>query len=182
MTVLPPPLLWIVLAAPAAAASLVLAPPGPSGLFGAGLAALMVAVAIVDARRFLIPDALSGGAAALGLARIVAEDGGAALAEAALRAGVSALAFWLLRVGYRRLRGRHGLGLGDVKLAAVAGLWLGWLLVPIAVEIAALAALSAALLAAAAARRSPLGSDRLPFGLFFAPAIWLCWAAETLAG
>lgn len=30
-----------------------------------------------------------------------------------------------LRLGYRRLKGRHGLGLGDVKFLAVAGLWLG---------------------------------------------------------
>ena len=35
-------------------------------------------------------------------------------------------AFWLLPAVYRALRGRSGLGLGDVKLMALAGLWPGW--------------------------------------------------------
>ncbi len=46
---------------------------------------------------------------------------------------------------YRRLRGREGIGLGDVKLAGVAGAWLDWQSIPIAVEIAALAALAVCL-------------------------------------
>jgi prepilin signal peptidase PulO-like enzyme (type II secretory pathway) len=33
----------------------------------------------------------------------------------------------LLHYGYHWLRGKHGLGLGDVKFLAVAGLWLGTL-------------------------------------------------------
>ena len=36
--------------------------------------------------------------------------------------------FFALRYGYARLRGRQGLGLGDVKLAFVAGAWLDWLM------------------------------------------------------
>ena len=48
------------------------------------------------------------------------------------------------RAGYRALRGTEGLGLGDVKLAAVAGVWLGWADLPMAVNIAALSALAVA--------------------------------------
>ena len=53
-----------------------------------------------------------------------------------------ALLFLGLRAVYRRLRGRDGIGLGDVKLAGVAGAWLGWVTIPIAIEIAALAAIA----------------------------------------
>ena len=57
---------------------------------------------------------------------------------ALLRGAVLALLFLGLRVLYRRVRGRDGIGLGDVKLAGVVGAWLGWVTIPIAVEIAAL--------------------------------------------
>jgi leader peptidase (prepilin peptidase)/N-methyltransferase len=82
--------------------------------------------------------------------------------------------FFAFRAGYRTLRGVEGMGLGDVKLAAVAGVWLDWAFLPIVVEIAALSALAAALYA----RLRGDGFDpkgRLPFGAFFAPAIWICW-------
>jgi len=46
------------------------------------------------------------------------------------------LAFLGLRALYRRLRGREGIGLGDLKLAGVAAVWLDCLIVPIAVETA----------------------------------------------
>ncbi len=61
--------------------------------------------------------------------------------EALIRAAAMAAVFFAFRIAYRRLRGREGMGLGDVKLAGVAGIWLDWLSLPIAVEIAALGAL-----------------------------------------
>src|SRR5262249_40458595 len=102
-----------------------------------------------------------------------------ALAGAMLRASVLALLFLALHLLYARLRGRHGLGLGDVKLAAVAGAWLGWIAMPVAIEIAAASAL-----AVLAARHYALGrplraTTKLPFGLFFAPAIWVGWLIEA---
>lgn len=155
-----------------------------SGLFGAGLAVLMATMAAIDARYFIIPNELN--AAAFGLALIAAAttgwhvDPGAAIGLAILRGATLALLFFCLRLAYRLIRKRNGLGLGDVKLAAVAGAWLGWAAMPVAVEIAALLAL-----AAYASRQWLLGrsldtSVRLPFGLFFAPAIWLAWFLQTL--
>ena len=49
-----------------------------------------------------------------------------AVGIALLRGAVLALLFLGLRALYRRLRGRDGIGLGDVKLAGVAGAWLDW--------------------------------------------------------
>jgi leader peptidase (prepilin peptidase)/N-methyltransferase len=89
--------------------------------------------------------------------------------------------FFAFRAGYRALRGVEGMGLGDVKLAAVAGVWLDWAFLPIVVEIAALSALAAALYA----HFRGDGFDpkaRRAFGAFFAPAIWICWALAAWRG
>jgi leader peptidase (prepilin peptidase)/N-methyltransferase len=90
-------------------------------------------------------------------------------------------AFFAFRVAYRRLRGFEGIGLGDVKLAAVAGVWLDWADLPIAVDIAAVSALAAALCGRLAGRELGL-TGKLPFGAFFAPAIWVCWLLATWRG
>jgi leader peptidase (prepilin peptidase) / N-methyltransferase len=162
----------------AAVAASVLVAPGLSGLFGAGLGILMVAIAVIDARHFVIPDALSATAFGLALVRAGIEQGWDGVLMALLRGGVVALGFLAIRFGYQGLRGRQGIGLGDVKLAGVAGAWLGWTMLPVAVEIAALAALAVYTLAWLIGR--PVQRlTRVPFGLFFAPAIWLCWLLEA---
>jgi leader peptidase (prepilin peptidase) / N-methyltransferase len=81
---------------------------------------------------------------------------------------------------YSRIRGREGIGLGDVKLAGVAGVWLDWSIAPVAIEIAALAALAAYTTRLLYKGRSVRPTNRLPFGLFFAPAIWICWLLQSM--
>ena len=174
----------IVVAAVATAAATIIAAPGLGGVTGAGLACLMVAIAAVDARRFIIPDELSAAALALGLADAAIRQPdaiGAALADAVLRAAVTAGLFFGLWAAYRRLRRRDGIGLGDVKLAGVAGAWLDWPSIPIAVEIAALAALAVCLVRWLGFGRAIRATTRLPFGLFLAPAIWIAWLGERMA-
>ncbi|HLX98242.1 MAG TPA: A24 family peptidase [Roseiarcus sp.] len=153
------------------------AAPGWSGAAGAVLAGLMLAIAVIDHRRMIIPDELNAlafvaGLAAAGLGREAAP--GAAILQALVRSSLMFVLFFVFRAGYRAVRGRAGMGLGDVKLAAVAGAWLGWADLPIAINIAALSALGAVLYG----RLRGHGFDpmaRLPFGAFFAPAIWICW-------
>jgi leader peptidase (prepilin peptidase) / N-methyltransferase len=166
----------------AAVVASVAAAPAVNGLLGAGLALLMLAIAVTDARRFIIPNVLTAAGFVLGLVHagvqvpnMVVE----AAAFAALRGAALALAFLALRVIYAWLRGRQGLGLGDVKLAGVAGAWLDWLTIPIAIEIAALAALTIYLLRYHVVGRPIRATSRLPFGLFLAPTIWLCWLLEA---
>jgi leader peptidase (prepilin peptidase)/N-methyltransferase len=151
--------------------------PNVQGVVGGSLAVLMIATAFVDARRFIIPNELTAAALALGFLHAAIQDSDSiveALANAALRGAILAFAFLILRILYRRLRGFDGIGLGDVKLAGVAGVWVDWWLLPAVIEVAALAAL------AVYAVRYLLGRGsvrlvRLPFGLFLAPAIWLGW-------
>jgi leader peptidase (prepilin peptidase) / N-methyltransferase len=149
---------------------------------GGGLAVLMIAIAVVDARRFIIPDELTAAALALGFLNAAMQDSemvAEALAFAALRGAGLTFAFLCVRVLYKSVRGREGIGLGDVKLASVAGVWLDWSMVPIAIEIAALAALAAYALRHLYNGRTIRSTTMLPFGLFFAPAIWIGWLLQT---
>jgi leader peptidase (prepilin peptidase) / N-methyltransferase len=158
----------------------VLVAPGLLGVLGAGLAILMIAIAVVDARHFIIPDLLVLAALGLGLLQalsVQSESSLAAMVSSVVRGLALALAFWSLRKAYKWLRGREGIGLGDVKLAAVAGVWLNWFAITCAVEIAALAAL--ATIAIFAMRGTTITrKTRVPFGCFFAPAIWLAWLVD----
>lgn len=166
----------------AAAASLVFAP-GVEGIMGAALALLMVSIASIDARSYIIPDEATAAGFALALLHAALRNGDAmttALASAALRGAILAAAFWGLRIAYRRLRGRDGIGLGDVKLAGVAGAWLGWTTIPIAVEMAALSGLAVYAIRQGVLGRPVRATGRLPFGAFFAPAIWLGWLLEMV--
>jgi len=162
-------------------ASLVTAP-GAEGLYGAFLAALMLAIAANDARHYRIPNQLTGAAFALALLRagaFVPDIGAEALLWPLARAAATGLPLLLLMVLYRRWRGRDGLGLGDVKLAAVCGAWLDLATVVAVIELAALLAIGA-YVANAALQRKPLRATAfLPFGLFLAPAIWIGWLGET---
>lgn len=159
------------------------AAPGADGLAGAMLAALMLAIAASDFRRYIIPNELTAAAAALALLRagtIGPDAGWAAMLWAGLRALAIALPLLALMEAYRRWRGRDGLGLGDIKLAGVAGCWLGLTTLFAVIELATLAALAAYILTGALRRRPLKATAFLPFGLFLAPAIWLGWLAEAL--
>jgi leader peptidase (prepilin peptidase)/N-methyltransferase len=167
----------------AVAAGSLLASPGPDGVFGALLAALMLAITVIDSRRYIIPNELTGAAVALALLRaglVGPEAGWPAVVLAAVRAIAVTLPLLLLMAGYRRWRGRDGLGLGDVKLAAVAGAWLGFVTIFAVIELAALSALVAYAVNASLRKRPLRATAFLPFGAFLAPAIWIGWLAEAL--
>jgi leader peptidase (prepilin peptidase)/N-methyltransferase len=121
--------------------------------FGATLAAakwaffcaLLVVLTFTDIRERILPDAVNftGLAAGLLLSFFVAPPDGLAgwlarrwfevlppdaalqFADAALGAFVGAGFLWIVAEGYFRLRGREGMGLGDVKMMAMAGAFLG---------------------------------------------------------
>jgi leader peptidase (prepilin peptidase)/N-methyltransferase len=178
---------WGAVALCAVAAS-VLAAPGLSGVLGGGLAVVMIAIAAIDARRFVIPDKLVLAGLLLGFVEASISQSelvttallGSALLGSALRSIALALAFWGFRTAYRRIRGREGIGLGDVKLAAVAGAWLGWTAAALAIDIAALSALAVVLIRALRGQRVT-STTAVPFGLFFAPAIWLAWLFAAMS-
>jgi leader peptidase (prepilin peptidase) / N-methyltransferase len=140
----------------------------------------MSAIAVVDARRFIIPDVLSLPAIPAGLlasgrllepsvAEIVRNDH-----VIGMLAG--GLGLWLVRAAYFRVRQREGLGLGDVKLAAVAGAWIGWQSLSDVILLAAALALSLVIALSLVRGKGLSAAARVPFGCFLAPSIWLVWA------
>jgi len=174
-------LLLVLVAAGAVYVSIISAP-GAIGFLAAGFALVMLAIAVIDQRSFIIPNWLNAIGFGLALVYAAAREPNMiaqAVAIAALRGLALALFLFTIRVLYEKVRGRQGLGLGDVKLAFVAGAWLDWLMIPVAIELAALAALSAYLWRRLVLGQSIPPTSRIPFGLFFAPAIWVCWLLEV---
>jgi leader peptidase (prepilin peptidase) / N-methyltransferase len=116
------------------------------------LAAVLVPAAVIDLRRRVIPNALTatGAAAGLALLALLAPTSLAGHLAAAGAAGTFFLVPALARPG--------AMGMGDVKLAAVLGLYLGAAVVP-----ALLVALLAATAAGIVARR-----PTIPLGPFLA--------------
>lgn len=138
----------------------------------------LLALGWIDLRRWLLPDALTLPLILAGLAE------GAWLTPGALvdRAAGAALGYLFLRAtawAYRRLRGREGLGGGDLKLFAAAGAWVGAAALPSVLLGAAAAALIAAAGLARAGTRLRRDSP-LPFGPFLALAIWAVWLLGPL--
>ena len=111
-------------------------------------------------------------------------DGWSAVLEsigtALLRGAALALGFLALRALYQRVRGREGIGLGDIKLAGVAGAWLGLVTIFAVIELAALTALGVYVVNGYLRQRPLKATAFLPFGAFLAPAIWIGWLAEAL--
>ena len=89
------------------------------------LAALMALITLTDFKHFIIPNEFSLPAIPLGVVANVmvfnADDWVAGLTESVLGVILAAGSFFLLRAVWYRWRGVDGLGMGDVKLAGVAG-------------------------------------------------------------
>jgi len=87
------------------------------------LVAVVVAAAAIDLDHLVLPNELTFGGALLALVTSPLRAVGLPNAASGAVLGLAlTIAPFLL---YRRLRGRSGMGLGDAKLAVLAGAWLG---------------------------------------------------------
>ena len=133
---------------------------------------LTLPIAWIDLRRRIIPDGLNLALLCAGLALTAwREADGSALLPRAGEAAVTFALFWGVRALHARLRGRIGLGLGDVKFLAAATAWTGLAGLPLLILVASLSALLVVVL------RRLDAATRLPFGPFLAlglhAALWL---------
>ena len=143
------------------------------------LTSFLVVIAFIDINHMLILNRLSYPLGALGLAYaswravVVLRGGGGwfRALENPLGFVIGGGLLLLLYLGWRKVRGEEGLGLGDVKLAAAVGPWLGARMV---FEALFLSFLLGSLwgVGLIVLRRKKL-RDQLPFGAFIALAVYL---------
>ncbi len=123
---------------------------------------VLAALALADLLWFVLPDLLTG--ALFGLAMLLALEHGR-LIPAIKGAGLGVAVFLALRWGYKWLRGRQGLGLGDVKLMAGLGALVGVWTLPVLLLLASSTALAVALV-----HKDRSATRPLPFGAALAAA------------
>jgi leader peptidase (prepilin peptidase)/N-methyltransferase len=156
-----------------------------AALVSCALGWTMLVIAVIDAQRFTIPDALSLPAIPAGLlasGHLLDPAGGLLVSlDHVIGACVGGAVFWLVREAYFGWRGREGLGLGDVKLASAGGAWIGWEHLFGVVLLAATVALGLAAALAVLRHKSLSGAERIPFGTFLAPSIWIVWWVRASA-
>ena len=142
-----------------------------------GLAAALIVLSETDRRTFRLPDVIT---IPLGLAGILATtitDG--RIVWHVFSAGLGLVLILLVDQAYRAWRGFSGIGLGDAKLFAASGAWLGAEALPTVLLWSCGAALVVLALAHAAGRQ--IGAQTaIPFGSFLAFGTWLVWCLGPL--
>ena len=156
----------------------------PAALPGLALVLVLVPTTLIDLEYRIIPNALMAVGAALGLALVAVTDP-SRLAEHLIAAAAAGGFFFVVVLAYP-----GGMGMGDVKLVAVLGLYLGASVIPALV----VALLAGTLVGAVIIARKGAKAGRktaVPFGPFLAlggivgllagPAM-IDWYLKTCAG
>jgi len=146
------------------------------------LASVIVVLSLVDLFSYRLPNAWTLALGAGGLIAIGTIDPSLIWTHAV----AALLGYGFMRlaaIAYRRFRGRTGLGEGDAKLFAAAGLWIGPYGLPSVLLFAALSALSVFLARRFARQKRPAREreERIAFGPFLAAGLWIVWLHGPLA-
>lgn len=142
-----------------------------------GLGGALLLLSYIDLRTGLLPDILTWPLVALGL-------GYAAHEEFLPMALTGAVLGYVLIAGlalfWRKSRGYEGIGLGDAKLLAAGGAWVGAFGLPVILLIASAIGLVAAL---TVSQRSHLAAEKVAivFGPCLAFGIWAVWCGISLS-
>jgi leader peptidase (prepilin peptidase) / N-methyltransferase len=88
-------------------------------------------LAYIDLRTFRLPDAITLPLILSGLFfNGFSSEGLASLQDSAIGAILGYTSLWFLNLIYRQTKKQDGIGMGDAKLLAALGAWLGWLALP----------------------------------------------------
>lgn len=85
---------------------------------------ILLGIALTDARHMVIPDQLSLGGMALGLA-LAAAPGGPSFLRALTGAAVGYVFLWLVKLAAERAFRKPALGVGDIHMMAMVGAFVG---------------------------------------------------------
>jgi leader peptidase (prepilin peptidase)/N-methyltransferase len=141
-----------------------------------GLGALLISLSVIDLNTMRLPDPLNGLLILSGL-------GMAAVTSDLMSHLVGAIAgfglLWVINRAFEVWKGRAGLGLGDAKMLAGAGAWLGWSGLPSVLVIAAVTAILVQWIRIWGSRDAN-PRDAFPFGPYLATGLWISWVIGPL--
>ncbi|KNC05949.1 prepilin peptidase [Pantoea sp. RIT-PI-b] len=129
----------------------------------------LIVLALIDLEHLLLPDVITLPLLWAGLLFKTLGWLPGSLHEAVLGAIAGYAVLWLLAAVYQQIRGIDALGMGDAKLLAAMGAWLGWPLLPSVLLFASAGAILCVLIARMASRRE------LNHAIAFGP--WIALAA-----
>ena len=139
---------------------------------GLPLVALLLPLVLIDLDHMWLPESLCRWGVLLGLMMSVS-GGVPLLADHLIGAALSLTALEAVSAIAERLMGQPALGLGDAKLAAFGGAWLGLDGIAIAMAIAVFSGAMVGSIGRLTGRLKP--RQAFPFGPFIALGIWLVW-------
>ena len=153
---------------------------GPTPAFAAYFVFLagLLAITFIDIDHKIIPDSLSLGGTAVGVAASFVTGVGwqASLAGALLGGGL----LLAVALGYYAVTRREGMGLGDAKLLAAVGAFLGWQAVLFTVFVSSVVGATVGIVVASL-QRSDLRFE-VPYGPFLAlgAVLYLFWGPQLV--
>ena len=148
-------------------------PPAHIVLASALLGTALIVLSSIDFYVQRLPDILTLPLAVAGIG-LCAAFGWGNLVERSAAAAVAYVSLFVVAALYQMLRGRPGLGLGDAKLFAAAGAWVGFDGLPSVLLFATGSALCF-VTACLATGRATTSATRIAFGPFLAFGLWLVW-------
>lgn len=142
-------------------------------------AAMLVALFFIDLEHQLLPDAITLPGVVIGVA--VSSWAGPGLLSSVAGAALGAAVLLAIRWAWKRAAGVDGMGLGDVKMLAMVGAFLGWQQVWLVLFLASLTGAVVGVSIAVTGRGSM--RSRLPFGTFLAVAALIAsgWGEHVIS-
>ncbi len=142
------------------------------------LLAFLIGLSAIDFQTGLLPNWLTLPLIGLGLVQnwAIGND----VAFFIIGGIVGYLAVYLLSAFWSHYRGEQGIGLGDAKLLAAAGTWLGPLNLPGVLLIASTAGLAVVIVLSLLKREAVRSRQAIPFGPYIALGMWTIWCNTIL--
>lgn len=140
--------------------------PGAAYVLSLAFVSGLLVVSFIDLQHQIIPDVISKPGIGLGIVASFAPGWRVPWADALIGAGAGYGSLLAVRWAYKRLTGKEGMGLGDVKLLAMIGAWMGWRDLPFVILASSLLGILIGGTALLVARRGL--RVRIPFGPFLA--------------
>ena len=125
-----------------------------------------VIIFFIDLKHFIIPNELTFPLMSLGFLKSFDPNLNQYLFPDYINSLIGGLVgymvIWIIIFGYKKLRNKEGMGLGDAKLLSAIGFWFGWISIPFILFFSSFVALAYAI--PSLMNKSKTMSSAIPFG------------------